>query len=585
MPDAARVAQARALEIPVIVSGAKTVEGTDRRELFTENARTTLVFDDGAVLNLQWKVVVGQVVFLHNEQNKKEVLCHVMETPAEGQPGATELQFTTVNPEFWGAPGEQQHVSAPIPVAAQIPAQMHAEPEPYDVPVRIPAEPEPNQAPSQMYEEPEPNRASSQMSAAPELEPLQAAVEQLPAIEPAAGAPDDSLDMMRGSAGQVTMPSIREELVPAHEAIPEPAPEAMSAPDMVDTPAVEASAPTGEEIDAALKKITAVSYPADSPQAAAAAAGEHDVVDPDHAQSEANLAALMARDARLAKYAAIKEKQVEKLQKDAAAKGTLDGALGAEVESAPEVVVPKIPLAEKLTTGKNANYTTIAAFVLIVIALGFVGNALRQVFFPAGVQRPAAVAVAAVKPVATAKPGASPAAAPAPAAPVQKQVSAAAVAPAAAAPAAKTPAPPASASSPAIINGPHAVDLPESAVRAPKAEATTSADVAAEDAASEQSKHRRASEPDAHGNMPARILLQPQPTFPAWAKSLDLGDVVTLDATIDENGNVSQTTVLTGPRQLQHAAEQAVGLWEFAPAQSGGKPVSSHMTLTVEFQR
>jgi TonB family protein len=60
---------------------------------------------------------------------------------------------------------------------------------------------------------------------------------------------------------------------------------------------------------------------------------------------------------------------------------------------------------------------------------------------------------------------------------------------------------------------------------------------------------------------------------------------VTLDATIDEKGNIAQTKVLSGPRQLQHAAEQAVGLWEFAPAESGGKPVSSHMTLTVEFQR
>jgi TonB family protein len=559
MPDSAQVAQARALEVPVIVQGAKNVDGTDRRELFTENAKTTLVFDNGAVLNLQWKVTVGQIVFLHNELNKKEVLCHVMDAPKEGQSGATELQFTTFNPEFWHVPGE-----APTP-SAQIPA-------PVETPVP--------QQPVQAVEE------------APATQESVQAVEEKPAAqEPTQASPDDSLDMMRGSAGQVTMQPIREELVPAHEMVPTPsfveaaaAAESEAAPEIA--PGAESSEPSGADIDAALRQMSAAPHAAASPETADGAPRADGDADPEHVKSEANLAALMARDARLAKYAAIKEQQVAKIQRETAAKENPLGAPVADAANEPvEEVVPKIPLSERLTTGKNATYTTIAAGFLVVIALGFVANALRGVFFPPNATRPVAAVVKPKTPPA-AKPG-SPAAASA----VGATASAKTASPSHASPAAAAPSSSArsAASAPEAISGPHAVDLPVPAVPVRKVAAarpSAEGDTAdTEDSASAESKHRKSTEPDASGNAPARILSQPQPTFPAWAKSLDLDGVVTLDAVIDEKGNIAQTKVLSGPRQLQHSAEQAVGLWEFAPAQSGGKPTSSHLTLTVEFQR
>jgi protein TonB len=105
------------------------------------------------------------------------------------------------------------------------------------------------------------------------------------------------------------------------------------------------------------------------------------------------------------------------------------------------------------------------------------------------------------------------------------------------------------------------------------------------DSDSEQSTRRKPAEANSGGIVPAKILSQPQPPFPSWAKGLDLDGVVTLDAVIDEKGNVTTAKPLSGPRPLQRAAEQAVGLWEFEPARSGGKPIASHMTLTVEFKR
>jgi Gram-negative bacterial TonB protein C-terminal len=85
--------------------------------------------------------------------------------------------------------------------------------------------------------------------------------------------------------------------------------------------------------------------------------------------------------------------------------------------------------------------------------------------------------------------------------------------------------------------------------------------------------------------VPAKIVSQSLPSVPSWAKGLDTDAVVQLDALIDEKGNVAKTKPLSGPRELQHAAEEAVALWIFEPALSDGKPTATHMVLTVQFQR
>ncbi len=86
-------------------------------------------------------------------------------------------------------------------------------------------------------------------------------------------------------------------------------------------------------------------------------------------------------------------------------------------------------------------------------------------------------------------------------------------------------------------------------------------------------------------NIPAKIVEGSQPPLPPWAKNLDVATVVKLDAVIDEKGNLGETKIVSGPRLLERAAEQAVQLWIFEPAQAGGKPAASHMVLTVEFKR
>src|SRR6516225_6234977 len=62
-----------ALEIPITVNGARTVEGSDKREPFSESTKTVMVFGSGAVIRLSSSMAPGQLLFLTNERTKKEV--------------------------------------------------------------------------------------------------------------------------------------------------------------------------------------------------------------------------------------------------------------------------------------------------------------------------------------------------------------------------------------------------------------------------------------------------------------------------------------------------------------------------------
>src|SRR6202167_5435999 len=125
MPDAARIAQAQALEVPLVLQGAKPDDGTGQREVFTEKATTILVFDNGAVLNLRSRLAVGQAVLIHNDQNGREILCKVLEAPPVGEAGHKELGLTSSDPEFWLADAKPSDPSAQVPQAAQEPETSH----------------------------------------------------------------------------------------------------------------------------------------------------------------------------------------------------------------------------------------------------------------------------------------------------------------------------------------------------------------------------------------------------------------------------------------------------------------------------
>ena len=138
-----------ALEVPITVNGARSVDGSDKREPFSERSQTVLVFGHGAVLRISAQLAPGQLVFLTNEKTKKEVVCVVVKSKTDGNAvGYVELRFTEPAPGFWGMrfpsdtvlPQAAARPATPAPIAPKTP--------PVAPPVAVkPSVPEPPIAP------------------------------------------------------------------------------------------------------------------------------------------------------------------------------------------------------------------------------------------------------------------------------------------------------------------------------------------------------------------------------------------------------------------------------------------------------
>jgi hypothetical protein len=110
-----------ALEVPVSVNGARTVEGSDKREPFSETTKTVLVFGNGAVIRLASPVSAGQLLFLTNEKTKKEVVCQVVKSKNyKSVSGYVELEFTESVVGFWGMRFPSDRIGTQTPASAPV---------------------------------------------------------------------------------------------------------------------------------------------------------------------------------------------------------------------------------------------------------------------------------------------------------------------------------------------------------------------------------------------------------------------------------------------------------------------------------
>ncbi len=508
MADSAGHDQATVLEVSVTVQGAKHVEGSEQRQIFTEPTKTTIVFGNGAVVNLSSKVTQGQCVFLRNEQTGREILCKVLEWRQVADAGYADLEFTMRDPKFWEAP-------------------------------------------------------SSETVAAPAVVPA-------PAVAVVAPRRTEALDMLPVSAPAPTSAPASEEIHAAAAVIEPPAHH------------------TTEELDEAEEAL------AESEHAADNEAEQNDTKDAEL------LAKLIARDPkrkpkREAAAAETSDPELEVISEDGAEHGdtSADAEGQEETQSGRRaaLVAKLTPLAHKLhrlTYGKGAMGVGIAASVLLVLALGFAWHshhvAMRSKnLAAAAVARAKQDAQPATPQSTTVTAGKSGAEIEAPA---HGNNSGATPAQAAQKIQLQTGAPNANISA---ANHATASSVPSAAPSvvtsaAPKLEARESAP-GADQETPEQARRRHAKGPNGGETIPARIVAQPAPAIPPWAKGLDTDGVVKVDALIDEKGNLRYTKALSGPRLLQHEAERAVALWIFEPALLDGKPTATHMVLTVQFQR
>jgi len=119
-PPAARKRNAVAHETAVTVAGARPGESAGRRELFTENTTSVLVFENGGVIRLGTDVIVGQLLFLTHRESKQEVVAQVTGKQRfhAGSP-YIEMEFTEATPGFWGV----EFPAKPLPEGAVTPAR------------------------------------------------------------------------------------------------------------------------------------------------------------------------------------------------------------------------------------------------------------------------------------------------------------------------------------------------------------------------------------------------------------------------------------------------------------------------------
>src|SRR5436853_4599788 len=134
-----------ALEVPVAVNGARTVEGGDKREPFSEATKTVMIHGNGAVIKLHSALAPGQLLFLTNEKTNKEVVCQVVKSKNyRSVSGYVELEFTESVVGFWGMrfPGDRissaSQPGAPAPVSSSS-AGSPAVPRPVALNVAAPA--------------------------------------------------------------------------------------------------------------------------------------------------------------------------------------------------------------------------------------------------------------------------------------------------------------------------------------------------------------------------------------------------------------------------------------------------------------
>jgi hypothetical protein len=464
-------AQPTPLEVPVTIQGATPVDGSDRRELFTETTKTTLTFENGAVVSLKAKVAPGQCLFLRNEQSGREILCRVLECRKGDPAGYTDLEFTSRDPGFWEAPA-----SKPTAIAQNQNNGAQASVPP----------------------------ATENHVAAPKQESLAPIGDQAPTNVPQTTAPEPAA---ASSASTAAMPQ------PADDADWNEAKDA--------------------ELVAALARMAGDAKPKPKPESAA-----------------------QGKQAKGQEAASEKASQHDEAGSDAAVQSNVVSIL---TSLAGEI--------RQFKPGKITIAAGIAASVLIVAMLGLSWHAKRNTLLNA--TRHSA---------ASAQPAAS-------------QTSQAPTAPAAASGAATTNAAPATSNTtnlpvtPAFTTDKTQQPTVVQASADPSAPSKNDSDgpVVVE----QETKHRKPNEAKTSvgETIPARIISQAPPAIPSWAKGLDLDPVVQLDAVIDANGNLKATKALSGPRILQGEAKRAVALWIFEPALTDGKPTTTHMVLTVEFQR
>ena len=85
------------------------------------------------------------------------------------------------------------------------------------------------------------------------------------------------------------------------------------------------------------------------------------------------------------------------------------------------------------------------------------------------------------------------------------------------------------------------------------------------------------------GVLNGKAISKPQPAYPAIAKAAKASGTVTVQVTIDENGNVISARAVSGHPLLQQSAVSAARNWKFSPTLLSGQPVKVTGVIIFNF--
>jgi protein TonB len=82
----------------------------------------------------------------------------------------------------------------------------------------------------------------------------------------------------------------------------------------------------------------------------------------------------------------------------------------------------------------------------------------------------------------------------------------------------------------------------------------------------------------------ARLIYQPKPEYPEFAKMTRTEGVVEFEAVIGKDGTIEELKVLRGHPLLVKAALDAVRRWRYQPTLLNGEPIEVVTEITVNFK-
>jgi len=613
-----------AVEIPIIVNGARTIAGGDKREPFSENSQTVLVFASGAVIRLLAPVGPGQLLFVTNEKSKKEVVCQVVKSKQNGAAGGyVELKFTEPAADFWGirlpgVSGVSVPGAAPSPLSSVItmpaPAAKSLEQKLNDLKVVSPS--------PAAFDTPAAEIKPLPTTAAPPVTALPSVVAESTLSSAPAALPTASLSKV---------PTLSEFLTHGNNGLelraqdkPKTASPAPAAKVATDIPKNGDSLPTVQ--------LSSVLLGAEGkkPSAQAVAPGTSTF---DFAVDEVKIPAWLEPLARNSADAATVADVKPSDAKGADTLGSIDtlgpvsdATTGAPAESdsreasftiSSEGPTPKFGSslaigADSASAGSSSGFN----WKIILLAVGLIGAAAAAWYWYSSQTAHASSTESSIAPVENSGPSpvdrsassengitaAAQGASPASLRPSEK-------------PANSLPARSTAPSIPPDMNQfrdssekPVAIEQPAKKpalgdihLAAPKlnrkaASESTTVDpllnlggVAGGDSANLTSLASKTTQPSAPivvgGEVkPARLLSSTPPAYPQLARTQRVSGAVVIDASIDASGQVAATRVISGPALLHQAAMDAVKQWKYQPATLNGQPTAMHLSVTVQFR-